>query len=251
MGADQIDIFRLDGRLSVMTTQRRLPKIVKAAGNAEPGVILDDLREVSVLQLEPEASVDGVLVDKADMSGCRASSVRFNDMGLRSVDLSSSDLRGLRFSDVLGESVNAANASWRGVQMRRVTFDSSTLVGIDLAESALTATTFSACKLDLANLRMSTIEDVVFVGCSLREADLLGATLRTVRFAGCDLESADFTKATLEMVDVRTSNIGTIRGVASLKGAIVDGSQLIDLAPALAVELGIRVERPDDDDEID
>jgi hypothetical protein len=34
-----------------------------------------------------------------------------------------------------------------------------------------------------------------------------------------------------------------VRGVASLRGAIVDTGQLIDLAPSLAAELGIRVER--------
>jgi uncharacterized protein YjbI with pentapeptide repeats len=101
------------------------------------------------------------------------------------------------------------------------------------------------CKLDLVNLRMSTIENVVFLGCSLRETDFHGAKLRSVRFAKCDLQEADFSQAILEMVDLRTSAVADIRGVGSIRGAIVDGSQLIDLAPLLATELGIRVENPD------
>jgi hypothetical protein len=46
------------------------------------------------------------------------------------------------------------------------------------------------------------------------------------------------------MVDLRTSAVANIRGVGSMKGAIIDGSQLIDLAPLFATELGIRVENP-------
>jgi uncharacterized protein YjbI with pentapeptide repeats len=221
--------------------RKRTRQVSEVAGNAE-SLLLDELTPVSTVELKPGIEVDGVLFEDADLSGVEAASVRLAEVALRGVDLSGTELLGLRLVDVLATAVSAANGSWRHVHMSRVTFDSSTLVGLDLAESQLGATTFSECKLDLANLRMSTIENVVFLGCSLRETDFHGAKLRSVRFAKCDLQEADFSQATLEMVDLRTSAVANIRGVGSMRGAIVDGSQLIDLAPLLATDLGILVQ---------
>jgi 5-enolpyruvylshikimate-3-phosphate synthase len=52
-------------------------------------------------------------------------------------------------------------------------------------------------------------------------------------------------RVTFQPVDLRTSTLVDVRGTGSLRGAIVDASQLIDLAPSLAGELGIRVENAD------
>jgi uncharacterized protein YjbI with pentapeptide repeats len=178
------------------------------AGNAQPPAV-DGLPRVSAAQLRREDGLDGALLEDADVSQWQASSPRLAEMGLRRVDLSASRLRGLSLVDVLS------------------------------------AATFCACKLDLANLRMSSIEDVAFVGCSLRGTDFYGASLESVRFAGCELHETDFTHASLAKADLRGSTLCDVRGTASLRGAIVEASQLIDLAPSLAAELGIRVEDAD------
>jgi uncharacterized protein YjbI with pentapeptide repeats len=219
---------------------KRTRRAATAAGNSQP-LLIEGLPRVSAADLQREGGLDGALLEDADASQLQAPSLRLAEVGLHRVDLNGSRLRGLRLVDVLATAVNAANGSWPGARMNRVTFQRSTLVGVDLAEGSLSATTFCECKLDLVNLRMSSIDDVAFVRCSLRGADFYEASLKSVRFCGCELHETDFNRASLERVDLRTSTLVDVRGTASLKGAIIDASQLIDLAPSLAGELGIRV----------
>lgn len=211
-------------------------------GNSGQALPVEELIRLSGVALERESELDGVLLEDVELAEVEATSVRLSEVGLRRVNLNETRLRNLRLLDVLATAVEATNASWPYVRMSRVTFQSSALVGLDLNNAQLSGTTFSECKLDLASLRMSSIQDVLFVDCSLRGADFYGAHLRSVRFSKCELHETDFNQASLEMVDLRTSALGDIRGAGSLKGAIVDGSQLIELAPLLAGELGIRVE---------
>ncbi len=220
---------------------RRAPA---AAGNPEP-LLVGDLASVSSGQLQRERGLDGAVLEDADVSTWEASSVRLAEVALRRVDLSATRLRALSLIDVLASSVNGANGSWLALRTSRVTFERCNLVGLDAGNGELSQTTFRDCKLDLANLRMAMLHDVVFSGCSLRATDFYGTTLRSVSFAGCELHETDFDRASLETVDLRGSSLVNIRGIGSLRGAIVDPGQLIDLAPSLAGELGIRVEGAD------
>jgi uncharacterized protein YjbI with pentapeptide repeats len=105
---------------------------------------------------------------------------------------------------------------------------------------------FTGGLLDVVNLRGAVLEDVVFEDCRLREVDLGGARLTRVSFPGCRLERLDLTKATLSAVDLRGAELDVARGLDRLGGAILDIGQVLDLAPALAAQLGIDVRRPDD-----
>jgi uncharacterized protein YjbI with pentapeptide repeats len=220
---------------------RRAPA---AAGNTER-LLVEGLASVSGAQLQRECGLDGAVLEDADVSTWEGSSVRLAEVALRRVDLSATRLRALSLIDVLASSVNAANGSWSALRTSRVTFERCNLVGLDAGNGELSQTTFRDCKLDLANLRMATLHDVVFSGCSLRATDFYGATLRSVSFTGCELHETDFDRASLETVDLRGSSLADIRGIGSLSGAIVDAGQLIDLAPSLAGELGIRVQGAD------
>lgn len=86
------------------------------------------------------------------------------------------------------------------------------------------------------------IENVDFEDSVLRGADFQGARLRAVRFAGCQLLETDFTKAKLDRVDLRGSELAPAGSLLSMRGAIVDSIQLLELSRPLANELGIRVE---------
>jgi uncharacterized protein YjbI with pentapeptide repeats len=216
-----------------------------AQGNSEPDLVPDELVHVSGDELELEGGLEGALLQDTELVGREAASVLLAEVCLRRVDLSGTRLRGLRLREVLASAVNGANGSWPYAEMDRVTFAGSTLVGLDLGAGRLARTTFSECKLDLANLRMADIRDVVFEGCSLRGTDFYGAKLSAVRFDRCELHETDFSQAALEHVDLRGSTLVDVRGVGALRGAIVDPGQLIELAPALAAELGIRVEGVD------
>jgi uncharacterized protein YjbI with pentapeptide repeats len=65
--------------------------------------------------------------------------------------------------------------------------------------------------------------------------------MQRVRFPGSRLTSADFTRARMEEVDLRGCQLSVDRGYDALGGAIIDSTQLGELAPALAQHLGLVV----------
>ncbi|EFG65086.1 conserved hypothetical protein, partial [Streptomyces sp. SPB074] len=100
-------------------------------------------------------------------------------------------------------------------------------------------------KLDYLNLRGAKLKDVVFEACVLVEPDFAGAGLERVAFVDCVVKGADFHKVTLKDVDLRqAAELGVAAGIGGLRGAAISPDQLIDLAPALAAELGMRVLDP-------
>jgi uncharacterized protein YjbI with pentapeptide repeats len=88
----------------------------------------------------------------------------------------------------------------------------------------------------LRDLRLieAELEDILFHDCKLDYANLR---------EGCDLPGTDFGRAEMTTVDLRGSDLSRLGGdLAGLRGAIVDSSQLIDLAPRLAAAAGLEVE---------
>jgi uncharacterized protein YjbI with pentapeptide repeats len=72
--------------------------------------------------------------------------------------------------------------------------------------------------------------------------DLGGAKLNGVSFPGSALERIRLGKAVLKRTDLRGATVLDLaEGYESLRGAVIDTGQLLELAPALAVTLGITV----------
>ena len=76
----------------------------------------------------------------------------------------------------------------------------------------------------------------------LVDADFGGARMEQVRFPGCELRQVEFMNARLAQVDLRGSELSPRGSATALRGAIVTPLQLMELAPVLAAEAGIRVE---------
>jgi uncharacterized protein YjbI with pentapeptide repeats len=93
----------------------------------------------------------------------------------------------------------------------------------------------------MANFRFADMRRVKCVDCTFVDADFLGATLHDVSFESCMLERTVFTKANCKTVDLRSSDLLELSGWSALKGAMIDGAQLVAAAPYLANELGIVV----------
>ncbi len=113
-----------------------------------------------------------------------------------------------------------------------------------LPGATLTAVRFRGTKLDYLNLSGAHLDDVAFEGCELGAVDARGATLRAVRFRDCSISELNVTEARLAKVDLSGARLSSLIGVDNLRGAIVNHGQLLDLAPQLAVQLGLEV-RPD------
>ena len=105
---------------------------------------------------------------------------------------------------------------------------------------------FVDCRLDDANFRMAQLVDVQFERCGLTTADFTAGRLERVTFAGSDCSGADFTQVHCDEVDLRETRLDGLRGIGSLRGAIIDRVQLVPIALDLALAVGLVVrEEPD------
>jgi len=163
---------------------------------------------------------DLVHVVDLDLSGQRA------DGAMRDVDL---------------QNVDANNGDWTAARLRGVTVRDCRLTGLDLGGAELRDVIFENCQLGWASFRFADADEVVFRDCTLNEADFQGAKIRRSRFTSCRLLDVDFSSVELTDVDLRGSELRPARGHLHLRGATIDTAQLVELAPALAQELGILV----------
>jgi uncharacterized protein YjbI with pentapeptide repeats len=219
----------------------RRPGSPIAIGATQPPDV-EELERIVLDGLEPQLELEGVWLESTSLGGADAGSVRFERAHLQDVDLVGSKLRALRLLDVAGERIDAANGDWGGAELRRVRLQEARLTGLDLGEARLEEVSFSGCKLDYVNLRYSVLRHVTFEDCVLNGADFQAASIEATRFHKCELREADFSKAELSHVDLRGSELALAGSVLGLRGAIVDSLQLMELAGALAHELGIAVE---------
>jgi uncharacterized protein YjbI with pentapeptide repeats len=137
-----------------------------------------------------------------------------------------------------------AGAEWPMKHLIRDTFADCRMTGLEAPALIAEHVHFKACRLDLANFRHATLRSVVFEDCVLDEADFGGADIAHCRFAGCSLRGTYFENARLEDVDLRGSQLEPEGDVHALKGAIIDRVQLVELAPYLARDVGLKVEEP-------
>jgi uncharacterized protein YjbI with pentapeptide repeats len=212
-----------------------------ATGSSDIPRPFDGLREIDELTFEDRATVEGVALRDADLSGATASGVELRDSHLVNVVLGEARLRGARMRDTVLERCDLSNADCLSLNSNVLLCDDCRGVGLVLAEADLRETTIRAGRFDYLNCRMATLTNVTFDDVTLREADFQGARLKSVRFSGCDLSSADFRDARLEDVDLRGSTLDALTGIGGLRGAIIDPVQLVSLGPSMAAELGIQL----------
>ena len=96
-------------------------------------------------------------------------------------------------------------------------------------------------KVDFLNLRGARLKDVAFVDCVVVELDLQEATVDGLTFEGCTLVAPTFGRGRYAALDLSGATLRSPVGLAGLKGATLSRSQVIDLADALALELGIVI----------
>jgi hypothetical protein len=97
-------------------------------------------------------------------------------------------------------------------------------------------------KIDYLGLAGGRLRDIVIEDCVVGELDLGGAEVRNLVVRGGVVELLDVNAARLAALDLRRTRLGTVSGVDGLRGAVLAPDQLLDLAPLLAAQVGIRVE---------
>ncbi|MFD9332168.1 pentapeptide repeat-containing protein [Streptomyces sp. NPDC060065] len=223
----------------------------KAAGEAKkpvkgarrPELRLPPLEPYGGAGLEPDGDYDGLEFRDVDFVGQDGGGARFMDCALTGCALDETRLHHARFLDSVLTGIRGVGTDLAESTLRDVELLDARLGGVQLHGSVLERVLVRGGKIDYLNLRKARLKDVVFQGCVLVEPDFGGARLERVEFVDCVLKGADLTGASLTDVDLRGAAEFTIaRGVDRLAGAVISAGQLIDLAPVLAAEMGVRVE---------
>lgn len=122
----------------------------------------------------------------------------------------------------------------------RCSFTKCRLTGLQLPDAHIKDAVFEDCLLELSNFRNVQFERCHFKNCDLREADFAGSNLKNVLFENCEFAGVDFSNASCARVEFEETNLSEIKGISGLKGATMTEQNLIEIAPLLAREWGIK-----------
>lgn len=200
-----------------------------------------DLRVFPGHELEPRGDYDGVAFASLDFAGQKADDAAFlgcrlERCGLDGVSMRRAHIAESRIDELAAASLDAADSVWRDtlVTVRRV--------GALLATGAsLTSVRVRGGRLDLVDLSGAKLATVAFEGCTIGELDLGTVEARDLALEACEVELLDLTGAHLVRADLTGAVIGSVRGIAGLRGATITSGQLVGLAPLMADQLGIKI----------
>lgn len=178
---------------------------------------------------------------EADIIGLQAKGLILDEVKLDKVNALQASLEKLQLSDGSVKGCDWSGAMCADGSFIRVVFAQCRMGGWDVSKSFFKDITVKNCKLDMANFRFAKLKKVQFIDCTFVEADFQGAELEEVAFEQCVFDRTEFANAKVKNVDLRTSELLEVRGWQSLKGAMVDGAQLVAIAPQLAAALGVKV----------
>jgi uncharacterized protein YjbI with pentapeptide repeats len=170
------------------------------------------------------------------------SNSRFTECAFTNVTFTDGRFRRARFNDIWMDTLRLVGTDLAESDWLHSTVRSSMLAGVTAFNSQMRRVIFHGCKFNAVNLRAGELTDVTFQDCHLQEVDFNNAKLTKVTFPGSTLTSVAMDKATLSKVDFSTaSELDLASGHDSLRGAMINTGQMIQLAPLLAKCLGITV----------
>jgi uncharacterized protein YjbI with pentapeptide repeats len=213
------------------------------ARKTEPPTRIDlpELTPLDVTDIAAHGDYEAAHIADADLAGRALDGAAFVACHLDRCGLDEVSLRRGRLSECLVTEIHAvsldvADAVWR-----------ESLV-VDPRIGALSAPGIKwdgirirGGKLDFVNLSGSKLTDVVIEGCVIGELDLGQAEVKRLRLDGAVVGVLDVTEARLADVDLSDASLGTVRGMAGLRGTTISTSQMLDLAPLLAAHVGVRI----------
>ena len=218
-----------------------LPMARRPAAAAAREVSLPALSRFAGDRLESHGDYVANEFLELDLAGQDASDARFLECRLTRCGLDGVSLRRARIlesmlADAHGATVDLADSTWRDSHV-----SGGRLGAVNLIGASWSGIRVRDCHLGFLNLAGAQLEDVVFERCEIGSLDARTATLASVAFVDCALDELNVSGATLIRADLSGARLRSLVGVESLKGAIVSHTQLVDLAPLLAAQLGLEV----------
>jgi uncharacterized protein YjbI with pentapeptide repeats len=162
-----------------------------------------------------------------------------HDLWLAGARVLELDLDRPELVDVQLEDCDVSGVVATGAVARRVVLTRTRLRGVTFVKGQYDDGVVTECSTSELSFRFSRLRRVVFRDCDLSGADFYNASFDHVTIDRCDLQRARFDGAKVTCLSITDSNLLGIRGVAGLKGAQLDVSDLPALAQSLATEAGI------------
>jgi uncharacterized protein YjbI with pentapeptide repeats len=210
---------------------------------AEPpaSIALPRLTAFAGASVEDRADYEALAFTDLDLAGQSAVGATFTDCRLDRCRLDGLGLARARFGDTLLRELEATDLDATDTTWRDSLVDGGRIGALGLSGATLTGVRLRGLKLDFVDLSHARLDGVWFVDCAVGELELAEAELRGVRFEGSSIETLSAGSARFTDVDLTGARLRTIADVASLRGATISPEQLVDVAPLLAAQLGIRV----------
>jgi uncharacterized protein YjbI with pentapeptide repeats len=211
----------------------------------ETSAELPNLPDEAELARVDSLGAEGGSASRFELTGTRfraldVQDVRLLDGRVHSVHSEATRVKGLAARSVEFTGCELGDVQWTGGKLSRTRFDGCKLLAARFENVTLDNVVFSDCKLDYAALsHVRTTGPVLFVRCSMREAEFRGCNLARSLFDDCDLRMADFGPGGYRGCDLRGNDLSAIRGTHHLNRVVIDRSQLLQLAYALAADLEV------------
>ena len=184
---------------------------------------------------------DAVRFESTDFTGAHAEGFSFLECTLLDARLDDAHLEASRWSECRWERVHGVGVVLAEAGLVETTLEGCRLGAVSAWGGVWRDVTVSGGKVDFLNLRGARLRDVAFVDCVIVELDLQEATVDGLTFEGCTLVEPTFGRGRYTGLDLSGAVLRTPRGLAGLRGATLSRPQVIELADALAAELGITV----------
>lgn len=195
----------------------------------------------SIDDMVRDGELEDAQIQDVEAVSCSVGGLDVSGVRLEKVIFTGAHFNRITIRDLIAKQTDLSSASLDSGHIVRAEFNNCRMTGVDFSQTSLHDVTFRGCKLDLANFRRADLRRVEFIDCMLVETDFGSATLVGVEFSSSQLDRTIFTQVSCKSVDLRSSELIDVHGWRFLKGATIDGSQLIAAAPYLAQELGIAV----------
>ena len=211
----------------------------------QPGVpaLPPGLAPLDAADIGADAELSDVELLDLDLRDGRLSALSLETARVKDCRFDGVELRRLRCRQVVFETCDFANTRWFDCELSDVAFLGCRFIGASITGGGLSAVFLRDCLAQLAKLSHLGRPHALLEDCDLRGALVLESDLGELRFSGCDLEGLEFAGVSLAGADLRGNELAGLKGIACLRGATIDGLQLLALAPALAAHLGVVVEQ--------
>jgi uncharacterized protein YjbI with pentapeptide repeats len=147
---------------------------------------MDMIRMLSATQSGSRVRLQGVVLDRTDLSNLDLSGINFSHSSLNNVSFENTNLSGADLSDCKMSNVNMVNAMLDGADLSR-----STLTNADLSQSSVCRANLSDAVLHQCCLRNSRMNESILVRTDLSQSDMKGVSLNKAKLWQVNLDGVE------------------------------------------------------------